>query len=333
MSHTIEIEQLSKTFRPVSGLGKWINTSAIFHEIRALQDVTLYLEQGETFGLLGPNGAGKTTLLKILSTLIRPTSGSVRILGYDLNQEEEKIKEKIGLVYSNERSFYWRLSGRENLLFFGSLMNLSGRELKRRILELSSSLGMESFLDNRYDAYSTGMKQRLLVARGLLGNPEILFLDEPTRGLDPASSENLLQHIRALALEMKTTILMVTHSLSEAERFCDRIGILHQGRMICHGCLEELRESFQSSSRYRFYIPSLNIKIMDQIEDVPWVTDARWSNGRGEIKIDVEIQEPAKNLSKLFGLFQERGIPIVHVEAFESELNSIFIQATKKEAG
>ena len=137
MSHVIEITGLTKTFQPSRGIAKWFSRSPIHDEIHALQDVTLHVQKGEIFGLLGPNGAGKTTLLKVLSTLVRPTSGEVKIFGYDLDRDEEKIKERIGLVYSDERSFYWRLSGRENLRFYGSLLGLHGKKIETRLQELT----------------------------------------------------------------------------------------------------------------------------------------------------------------------------------------------------
>ncbi|MEK6775922.1 MAG: ABC transporter ATP-binding protein [bacterium] len=252
MPHAIEIEQLTKIFRPQTGIRRWFSSSSISHDIKVLDDVTLHVQAGEVFGLLGPNGAGKTTLLKVLSTLIRPDRGSVRILGYDLVRDEYRIKERVGMVYPDERSFYWRLSGRENLRFFGSLLNLSIREIDRRTRELSSLMNMDNFLDDRYDAYSTGMKQRLLVARAMLREPAVLLMDEPTRGLDPAMAESLLKQIRYLALNKQTTIVMVTHRLAEARNFCDRIGILDRGRLVCDGSIEDdLFQGHQQGGRVR----------------------------------------------------------------------------------
>ena len=333
MSHVIEITGLTKTFQPSRGIAKWFSRSPIHDEIHALQDVTLHVQKGEIFGLLGPNGAGKTTLLKVLSTLVRPTSGEVKIFGYDLDRDEEKIKERIGLVYSDERSFYWRLSGRENLRFYGSLLGLHGKKIETRLQELTQLLEMEPFLDNRYDAYSSGMKQRLAVARGLLGEPDLLLLDEPTRGLDPLSSEKLLKQVRLLSQEQQTAVLLVTHSLPDAEKFCDRIGILHQGRMVCQGRFEELRVSFVKAGRYRFHVGGLHPEILSRIEHFAFITDLHWSKVGGESKIDFEIQEPGKNLSRIFEQLHHHHVPILHVESVESELNAIFTLATKKEAG
>jgi len=231
MSPVIEVAQLTKVFRPAKGIARWLSASPIQHEIRVLDGVDLKVHRGEVFALLGPNGAGKTTLLKVLATLLRPDAGSVRIAGFDVVAEERKVREKIGWVYSDERSFYWRLSGRENLRFFGRLWNLTGKALDRRIGDLSDLLGMEDFLDQRFDAYSTGMRQRLAVARGLLGGAEVLLLDEPTRGLDPEAARVLLQSLRFLAESAGATVLLVTHRIAEVETVCNRIGVLRRGRI------------------------------------------------------------------------------------------------------
>jgi len=333
MPYAVEIKKLTKIFRPKRGIRRWFASSSLSHDIKVLDDVTLCVQTGEVFGLLGPNGAGKTTLLKILSTLIRPDRGSVRILGYDLVRDENRIKERIGMVYPDERSFYWRLSGRENLCFFGSLLNLSAKEIDRRIRELSSFMNMGDFLDDRYDAYSTGMKQRLLLARAMLREPEVLLMDEPTRGLDPTMAESLLKEICSLASNKQTTVLMVTHSLSEAKKFCSRIGVLSQGRLVCEGRMEDLKASFLDASRYCFYITSLDTKVLSEMQRLPWVTDIQWSNGSDKIKLDLTIQDPEANLSKVMDLLRENGSMIVRMEAGESDIKTIFARATGREAG
>lgn len=231
MPPVIEVSRLTKVFRPAQGIARWLSASPIQHEIRVLDGVDLNVRRGEVFALLGPNGAGKTTLLKVLATLLRPDAGSVRIAGFDVVAEEKQVREKIGWVYSDERSFYWRLSGRENLRFFGRLWDLTGKALDGRIGDLSNLLGMEDFLDQRFDVYSTGMRQRLAVARGLLGGAEVLLLDEPTRGLDPEAARFLLQSLRSLTERAGATVLIVTHRIDEVKSVSDRIGVLRRGRI------------------------------------------------------------------------------------------------------
>jgi len=231
MPPVIEVSKLVKVFRPGKGIARWLSASPIQQEIRVFEGLDLNIRQGEIFALLGSNGAGKTTLLKVLATLLRPDAGTVRIAGNDVVTAARKARAKIGWVHSDERSFYWRLSGRENLRFFGRLWNRTGKGLENRIGELADLLGMEAFLDQRFDAYSTGMRQRLAVARGLLGGAEVLLLDEPTRGLDPQTAGNLLRSFRLLTEHSGATVLMVTHRIDEVSTVCDRIGILHRGRI------------------------------------------------------------------------------------------------------
>jgi len=182
------------------------------------------------FGLLGPNGAGKTTFIKILSTLILPSSGRFFVNGYTVHQELQ-IKSSIGLVTGQERSFYWRLTGRENLCFFAMLQNISPAEFRKRLSRIEKILDLGSFIDRRFDSYSSGMKQRIAIARGMLHNPKILFLDEPTKNLDPLAASALRETIKRLVHEEGHTVILVTNQLHEAKELCYRIAIMHKGRI------------------------------------------------------------------------------------------------------
>ncbi len=209
--------------------------------VSALRGVDLEVRAGEIFGLLGPNGAGKTTLLKILSCLVLPDAGVARVGGEDV-RAEHRVKPKIGLVHSDERSFYWRLSGRENLRFFATLYDLPPALAERRIEALLGKVEMAEVGDRRFADYSSGMKQRLAIARALLHDPPILFMDEPTRSLDPASSLALRTFIgEELRRRDGKTILIATHNLREAEALCDRLAILVKGRIRQVGTVREVR--------------------------------------------------------------------------------------------
>ncbi len=221
----------------------------------AVDAVNISIQQGELFGLLGPNGAGKTTLVKMLTTLVAPTSGTASVCGHDL-KNEEAIKASIGLVTTDERSFFWRLSGRQNLNFFGKLHVLA--DLEDRLEEVLSLVGLESAADRSFKEYSTGMRQRLAIARALLHRPQIMFLDEPTRGLDPPAIRSLHTLIRdELTSSQGMTVLMTTHWLHEAESVCDRMAILHQGRVRGLGTVTELRAMIGESSRYRIRVSNM----------------------------------------------------------------------------
>jgi ABC-2 type transport system ATP-binding protein len=201
----------------------------------------LEVREGEIFGILGPNGAGKTTLLKILSCLVLPDRGTARVRGVD-TVRENRVKPMIGLVHSDERSFYWRLTARENLRFFARLYNLPGPQIKQRVDELLERVDMLEAAERPFSGYSSGMKQRIAVARALLHDPPILFMDEPTRSLDPAAAIALRTFIldRLRGRDGKT-ILLATHNLQEAETMADRVAILVEGRVREVGTVSQVR--------------------------------------------------------------------------------------------
>jgi ABC-2 type transport system ATP-binding protein len=240
MTETVlQTHNLTKEFTKLRGL----SSPRHFFDKRsftAVKDVNLTVRRGEIFGLLGPNGAGKTTLTKMLCTLILPSNGSATICGYDLARQGNKVKSCIALISSEERSFYWRLSGRRNLDFFASLFGLSREQSQRRIVEVLEIVGMTEAADRRFQEYSTGMKQRMALARGLLSDPEIFFMDEPTKGLDPVAVRDLHIFIRDRLTADGKTVVLATHHLAEAEEVCDRVGIMYGGRMKASGTVEEL---------------------------------------------------------------------------------------------
>jgi ABC-2 type transport system ATP-binding protein len=211
--------------------------------IKAVDGVDLQVEKGEIFGLLGPNGAGKTTLMKMLCTLILPTRGTARVNGHDVSTSGDLVRKSIGVVTGEERSFYWRLSGKENLRFFGILQGLGSRELKKKIDELVDLLEMRDYAGLRFDEYSTGMKQHLALARSLLGDAQVLFMDEPTRSLDHYSSRKFRRFIKERIVGRdRRTVIFTTHNLQEAADFGNRIALMDKGRIKALGTVQELRE-------------------------------------------------------------------------------------------
>src|SRR5947208_5818617 len=191
-------------------------------EIEAVRGVSFAIEPGELFGLLGPNGAGKTTTIKMLITLLIPTAGSARVLGYDVVKDAREVRRRIGYVFGGERGVYERLSGYDNLRYFAELYGVPPRLQRRRIDELLELVGLKGREQERAEGYSRGMKQRLHIARGLLHDPEVVFLDEPTLGLDPVGARELRATIASLAAGGKT-ILLTTHYMLEADALCHRI--------------------------------------------------------------------------------------------------------------
>ncbi|NOZ69760.1 MAG: ABC transporter ATP-binding protein [Deferribacteres bacterium] len=247
--HILEAKGLTKDFIPPLSLsfGKLLRSGFRFRErVRALEDVSFTLDRGRILGILGPNGAGKTTLLKILATLILPDKGSVVINSCRAGIDDNRIKSFTGLVSSQERSFYWRLTGRQNLEFFAAMY---GIENAKRRLDYLFGLFDVDYQDMRFDSYSAGMKQKFALMRGLLHDPGLLLLDEPTRSLDYTTALSLRDFIRAhLVRERGKTVIFTTHNMEEAEDFCDLFMILHKGRLYAMGTLDELRKRIDNPS-------------------------------------------------------------------------------------
>jgi ABC-2 type transport system ATP-binding protein len=197
-----------------------------------LGGVSFDVRQGEIFGLIGPNGAGKTTLTKIIATMVQPTSGTVLVHGYDSVFDEEQVRLQVGLASAEERSFYWRISVRQNLMFFARLYGMSDPEARRRISDLIELFNMGEFEHRRFGELSTGNKQRMSVMRALIADPPVLLLDEPTRSLDPVAAATMRSVIRALVQQDRPiSILLTSHNLSEVEELCSRVAILSDGQI------------------------------------------------------------------------------------------------------
>ena len=234
----VEVCKLSKKFKVQK---KFVDIFKKGNSVFALKDINLQIKKGEIFCLLGPNGAGKTTLIKILCSLMLPDEGQVYINGIDITRDE-KVKSSIGLAIANERSFYWRITGRQNLEFFGTLFNLFGNRLKDRIKEISELLEIENELDRHFLNYSTGIKQRFNIARALLHNPDILFLDDPSRDVDIPTKNKILDFIKKVLNEKQgKTIFFVSHRADEIDILCDRLCIIDKGRIKAIGTIAELR--------------------------------------------------------------------------------------------
>lgn len=231
----IETRGLTRIFESRKGF--------FFNEIvrtEALRGVDLTVDPGEIFGLLGPNGAGKTTLTKILSTLLLPTGGTARVLGLDVTTQALELRPRIGLVLGGERGLYNRVSARENLRYFADLYGLPLREREDRIGAVLDRVGLRDAADRRVEEFSRGMKQKLHIARGILHRPEVLFLDEPTIGLDPKSARETRKLVRGLAAD-GVSIFLTTHYMFEAEELCQRIAVLSRGRLVARDTVAGLR--------------------------------------------------------------------------------------------
>jgi ABC-2 type transport system ATP-binding protein len=228
-----------------------MNTNAIevqnlrrdYSGLRALDGISFCVERGEIFGFLGPNGAGKTTTIKILTGQLRPTAGKARVMGFDVVEERQQLKPQIGVVFETQ-NIYERLSGRDNLAFFAHLYGVNSG----RVDEVLVQVGLENRAKERMKKYSNGMKQRLLIARALLHKPKVLFLDEPTRGLDPKVAREIRAFVAGLARQ-GVTVFLTTHYMEEADQLCDRVAILDQGRIVAMDAPERLKAEFNLGDR------------------------------------------------------------------------------------
>ena len=261
----IEVSHLRRTFTSSIGV---IKRSA--KEIVAVDDVSFAIQEGELFGLLGPNGAGKTTTTKMLTTLLIPTGGSASVKGFDVVKDADQVRRRIGFIFGGERGLYWRLSGIDNLRYFASLYNVDPDITKKRIAFLLEMVGLNGRGEEKVQGYSRGMKQRLHVARTLLHNPDILFLDEPTLGLDPVGAREFRAVILNLQSEKKT-ILLTTHYMFEADALCNRIAVINHGRIIALDTPGGLKSRVSDMNVVEVEIFGIPETTLDRLRNLPFV--------------------------------------------------------------
>lgn len=328
MSSAILIEDLCRTFIKRRSLRDTLTRPWVKPEqVEALDSVSLSVAPGEIFGLLGPNGAGKTTLLKILCCLIIQSRGRAVVNGHDTLTAEMRVKRSVGFVTSDERSFYWRLSGRENLRFFASLYGLAPAASGRRCRELLDRLDLASKADHTFMTYSSGMKQRMAVARALLHDPPILFMDEPTRSLDPVAA----RHLRTLVSEELNrkegkTILLATHNLAEAEEICSRVAILHKARIRRMGSLHEVRAWAMARERYVIEVSSLAGPPPSDFAGgaVAVENGAPAAGDPSIVRLRAELDRGGEALTHLLSTLLSRGARIVSCTRHEASLQEVF---------
>jgi ABC-2 type transport system ATP-binding protein len=273
----VEVERITRVFEP---------RRRDAERVVALDDVSLSIPVREIHGLLGPNGAGKTTLVKILSTVLLPTSGTARVLGHDVVEQTSAVRPLIGIVFGGDRGLYWRLTGRQNLEYWGALYKLSAKATRARAQELLERVGLTEKADERVEDYSRGMKQRLHLARGLMGDGKVLFLDEPTTGMDPLAAREFRTLIGELREEGRT-VLLATHDMAEAEVVCDRVTLIDRGKIIA---TESPRTLGTLLSRFqRIDVDEAPEQVLAEIRALRGVTSVEAVDGAGtRIEVDEE---------------------------------------------
>ncbi|HWN53526.1 MAG TPA: ABC transporter ATP-binding protein [Methylomirabilota bacterium] len=308
----VDAKDLTKTFR--SG---WLGR----RRKEALRGASLQVPSGAIFGLLGPNGAGKTTLLSILATLLLPDSGTATILGHDIVREAGAIRRRLNMASGNA-SFVWSLRPPEVLTFYGGLYGLWGRRLRSRVDELIEQCELGPHAKTEYNALSTGLKQRLALAKALLNDPEVLFLDEPTLGLDPDVSIRLRAQIAALRRERGTTIILTTHYMREAEELCDQIAFIKDGRILAQGTADELKRQIRIGDVIALRLDPV---APQGLAGLPGVLQ---SHARGEF-MEYTVDALDKRLPEILRWLHEQGVLVRDCQVREPELEEVFVELAR----
>ena len=333
MKYAIEITDLVKNYQPLKKYKEYFISPFKKNIIPALKGITLNIEKGEFFGLLGPNGAGKTTLIKILATLVLPTSGKAYVAGYDVEKEERLVRKSMGYVISEERSSYWRLTGRQNLEFFASLNNLKGAEAKKRIDELLEITELKDDADRYFKDYSTGMKQKLGIARGLLTDPQVLFLDEPTKSLDPVTARHMRDFIKKeIVLKQGKTVLFATHNLVEAESLCDRIAIIDKGVIKACGSLSEIRKILIRKKRFIIKFEKVEERALEKLKSIKSISEIKIPSlpDQEEGTYEIELDGDGQGISGIIKELSLLDIGLLSFYPVIQSLEEIFSQVTER---
>lgn len=299
--------------------------------IIALDDVSLSIKRGELFGLLGPNGAGKTTLVKILSTLILPDAGTALVNGYDVLKEPSKVRASIGVVSSGERSLYWKLTARENLEYFARLYKVPDQVARKRIQELLNLMGLDDRADELVEKYSSGMRQKLAIARAMLHDPEVLLLDEPTLGLDPSFSKSIRSFIREeLNKKQGKTILLTTHYMEEADQMCDRVAFITKGRIVAVDTPERLKNMIGKNEVLKLVVEELRESVLNVVKNLPFLDDYGVTGmEQSSIKtIRMYMKNVDSHIQEIVECFSKAGCRILSLSVEKPTLEDVFIKLT-----
>jgi ABC-2 type transport system ATP-binding protein len=297
----------------------------------AVNGVDLQIERGEIFGLLGPNGAGKSTTIRMLCTLLEPTSGTAQVNGFDIVKQANDVRRSLGTVLAGERSIYWKLTGRENLEYFAALYHIPPALAKKRVEELLERMEIKDRANELVEKYSTGMRQRIAIAKALLARPPILLLDEPTLGLDPQAA----RRVRELIAELKQeghTILLTTHYMEEADQLSDRIGIIDTGKVIALDTPEGLKRRIDQKEVIRLEITGWHEEIAGKLRSISGVENiTTHQQGEADLwEVNLHAQNSRAALPRIVEHISGNGTRLVNMNIVKPSLEDVFIHLTGK---
>ncbi|HEV2915463.1 MAG TPA: ABC transporter ATP-binding protein [Pyrinomonadaceae bacterium] len=326
----VSINHLSKTYPSPFSFLKKIRRTPSKPPVEALRDVSFDVHEGEIFGLIGRNGAGKTTLTKIVATLVQPTRGSVTVKGFDSVRDEERVRARVGLATAEERSFYWRLSVEQNLMFFARLYGLGDAEARRRISELIERFELEELSRRRFGELSTGNKQRMAFARAMLASPPVLLLDEPTRSLDPLAAARMRALIQSLAGGTPpVSILLTSHNLVEVEELCERVAIISRGRIRALDAPGDLRALHKQTERVQLKVQGATIErlthtlrgVLDELEvkETDQALTVAFTREADDDRLDDAVRALYEAGAKILSFDAERATLLEVMESYERE--------------
>ena len=323
MLGTMQITDLAKTYRTKQRKGIFKSES---RDVDALQGVTFDVEPGEIFGLLGPNGAGKTTLIKILTTLLLPTSGTAVVNGFDVEAQSNQVRATVGCMLMGERGLYWKLTARENLVYFGALYHLSPEDRARKTQEIIDLLDLGEIADRSVETFSSGQKMKLAFGKALINDAPLLILDEPTNTLDVPSASELRAVVRELNRRGKT-IIYTTHIMSEAETLCDRVAIIDHGRLLDVGAVPELKASLGRDTITRIE-GVISKEAAEAVRSLSMVTQTTLSSVNGTNQLTVMSSNGKDTLPRLIETLSVSGAVIQRISPEEVTLEDVFIAKT-----
>jgi ABC-2 type transport system ATP-binding protein len=299
----------------------------------ALDKVNIGIRPGELFGLLGPNGAGKTTLVKCLSTILIPDEGTAFLNGFDIRRHTSMVRASLGLVIGGERTLYWKLTARDNLMYFASLYKMPRKLAKERVEELLEMMQLSDRADERLEDYSTGMRQKVAIARALLHDPPILLLDEPTLGLDPTFSRQIRNQIKELSKKHGKTILLTTHYMEEADQLCDRVAFINDGKVVAVDTPDGLKAMVKETELVEVTCygppPEIEKRLKALCPDIDIVTLIHGDESKGipsRIKIIGENAE--EHVSTVIDALRRQNVRISSLNIGVPTLEDVFIKLT-----